>query len=204
MSWSVRHEGSPKTIDGLTPQQVLAGLRDGLWEPTDEVKGPGETAWVAIEDHRLFAEAAAELEPPPVQTYDDETRLDMNPLIDVCLVLLVFFILTTSYAVLQKQLEAPSASKEKVAAIPKLTRAKAQEQAILVTVKMEGGRPVVRVEGNEVPIEKLLPELRGLTRSTNKTTLLLEHDDEVTQGLVVRVQDLAKGAGLDRVQLVVP
>ncbi len=203
MSWSVRHEGSPRTIDGLTPQQVLAGLRDGLWEPTDEVKGPGEPAWVPIEDHRLFAEAAAELEPPPVQTYDDETRLDMNPLIDVCLVLLVFFILTTSYAVLQKQLEAPAASKDKVAAIPKLKKDQ-MEQAILVTVKMESGRPVVRVEGNEVPIENLLAELRKLTRSTSKTTLLLEHDDEVTQGLVVRVQDLAKGAGLDRVQLVVP
>ena len=29
-----------------------------LWEPTDEVQGPGETAWTAIESHPQFADLA--------------------------------------------------------------------------------------------------------------------------------------------------
>jgi len=37
-----------------------------------------------------------------------------------------------------------------------------------------------------------------------KTTLLLEHDDFVSQEVVVQIISAAKAAGLDRVQLVVP
>src|SRR6266852_8119607 len=107
MTWKIRHEGSPRSIDGLSPTQVVEGLQDGLWEPTDEVMGPEDADWKPIETHPDYAEVAADLEPPPAKVYEDETRLDMNPLIDVCLVLLIFFILTTSYAALQKVLDMP-------------------------------------------------------------------------------------------------
>src|SRR6266849_9861621 len=107
MSWSVRHEGSPTVIEGLTVEQIADGLREGSWETTDEVRGPGEPEWRALENHPQFAEVAAELEPPIRGESEDETRLDMNPLIDVCLVLLIFFMLTTTYAALQKVLDMP-------------------------------------------------------------------------------------------------
>src|SRR4051812_31415454 len=98
MAWQVRHEGSPRVVRDLTAQQIVDGLRDGLWEPTDEVQGPGEARWRAIEAHPQFAEAALDLETPPPAHPPEATSLDMNALIDVCLVLLIFFILTTSYA----------------------------------------------------------------------------------------------------------
>src|SRR5262249_24545382 len=56
MAWKVRHEGSPQSIDVEMPQ-ILEGIEDGRWEPTDEVQGPGETKWVAIENHPQFASA---------------------------------------------------------------------------------------------------------------------------------------------------
>ena len=102
MSWSVRHEGSPRVIEGLTVEQIAEGLRENSWETTDEVRGPNDAEWRPLENHPQFAELAFELEPPPRREGDDETRLDMNPLIDVCLVLLIFFMLTTTYAALQK------------------------------------------------------------------------------------------------------
>jgi hypothetical protein len=110
MSWKVRHQGSPESTGDLTLAQVTEGLLDGHWEPTDEVQGPQDATWVPLEVHPQFAEVAAELEPPPPRVYDDETRLDMTPLIDVCLVLLIFFILTTTYANLQKIIEAANLS----------------------------------------------------------------------------------------------
>src|SRR5262249_28118804 len=112
MNWKIRHEGSPQSIDGLELQQVLDGLRDGRWAPADEVMGPGEANWQAIENHPQLAETAADLEPPPPKDHDDETRLDMNPLIDVALVLLVFFILTTTYETIRKVIEAPGTSSQ--------------------------------------------------------------------------------------------
>ena len=62
MGWKVRHEGSPQSIEVGTAQEVLEALADGHWEATDEVIGPGETAWCAIESHPVFEEAAEELE----------------------------------------------------------------------------------------------------------------------------------------------
>jgi biopolymer transport protein ExbD len=202
MSWKIRHEGSPQAVE-LSLEDILTGLGNGVWEPTDEVMGPGETEWVAIENHPQLAEAAAEMEPPPAKVHDDETHLDMNALIDVTMVLLIFFILTTSYAALQKRLEAPSASKGDPG-VAVVTDKEVQENMILVEAKMDGGHPVVLLEKKEVEPHRLLVELRAYVRSTKKTTLLLKHDDNVPQETVVTIIDQAKGAGLDRVRLVVP
>src|SRR5207245_10488453 len=111
MKYSVRHQGSPRWVDGLTVAEVVEGLQEGQWDPTDEVKGPADPDWVAIENHPQFEEIAADLEPPPGTQDVDETRLDMNPVIDVALVLLVFFMLTASYAAIQSVLIMPSGAR---------------------------------------------------------------------------------------------
>ena len=69
MSWKVRHEGSPRTVDDVTPGQIAQGLEDGQWLPTDEVLGPGEANWSAIENHPVFAEVAEE--PAPARARRD-------------------------------------------------------------------------------------------------------------------------------------
>ena len=74
MTWKIRHQGSPRAVEGLTLADVLEGLQDGLWEPTDEVMGPTDQEWVALEDHPEFAELAADLEPRSPHHYDDETH----------------------------------------------------------------------------------------------------------------------------------
>ena len=101
MTWKVRQEGSPQVREGLSTAQVLTGLEEGEWAPTDEVRGPDDRDWVRFEDHPAFADAVA-LEPLPSPN-DDETHVDMTPLIDVAMVLLVFFILIFTYSVLEKR-----------------------------------------------------------------------------------------------------
>jgi biopolymer transport protein ExbD len=201
MTWKIRHEGSPRSVEGLSLAQVVEGLQDGLWEPTDEVQGPDDPDWVPIENHPQLADIAAELEPPPPRTYDDETRLDMNALIDVCMVLLVFFILTTSYAALQKRMLLPNVTGGE-AGIPKVTEKEVAEQMIHVTIKMEDGKPVYRVENKAVPEARLLAELQGFGKKKNR--LLLEYDDDVPYGSVVAVQDAAQGAEMAGVLWLVP
>src|SRR3954452_24840448 len=113
MPWQLRHEGSPRVIPDLTLQQVADGLRDGAWEPPDEVRGPDDQSWRRIESHPRLAELAEELEAPPRPREQEATSLDMNALIDVCLVLLIFFILTTSYAnLVQKVVPLPTSRAE--------------------------------------------------------------------------------------------
>jgi len=201
--WKIRHQGSPSALSDLTLAQVAEGLADGRWEPTDEVMGPADKEWVPIESHPQLEEIAAQLEPPPPRHYDDETRLDMNALIDVCLVLLIFFILTTSYAVLQKRMEAPGVSGDK-AGPAVITTEKVAQQMIRVTVRMENGNPVYKVEDQVVDPNNLQAELRRFVRATSKTQLLFEHDYDVPHGAVVAVQDAAKLAGMEKVSLVLP
>jgi biopolymer transport protein ExbD len=201
--WKIRHQGSPTALSNLTLAQVAEGLVDGRWEPTDEVMGPNDADWVPIEIHPQLADIAADLEPPPPRHYDDETRLDMNALIDVCLVLLIFFILTTSYAVLQKRLEAPGVSADKVGP-PVVTREKVDQQMVRVSVRMENGKPVTRVEDQLVDPNDLQSELRKYMTATSKTQLLLEAEYDVPQSGIIAVMDAAKGAGMEKVSRVVP
>ncbi|HZY84881.1 MAG TPA: biopolymer transporter ExbD, partial [Gemmataceae bacterium] len=145
---------------------------------------------------------AAEIEPPPPREYDDETRLDMNPLIDVCLVLLVFFILTTSYAALQLRLKLDDATTDKAGHVV-ITDKQVKEQMIHVIVKLEDGKPVFRVEGKVVDEDHLVAEFLSYAKTT-RTDLLLEHDGDVPHGAVVAVMDAARGAGMNRIRLLVP
>jgi biopolymer transport protein ExbD len=212
MSWKVRHEGSPRAVEGLTPGQIAQGLVDGHWEPTDEVMGPDDPQWVAIENHPVFAEAAMDLDPPEVKSYDDETRLDMNALIDVCLVLLVFFILTTSYAALQRLIDMPGMSIERVSGAPKVTKEAVERLMIKVEVRMvRGGEgagekdvPVIKVEGETVEPDQVGRALARFVKDTRKTELLIDYSPRVPYGTVIGIQDAAAGAGIQQVHILVP
>ena len=105
-AWLVRQEGSPTAVSVPSEADVLAGLRDGNWLPDRRGEGAGRCRLAAdrvAPDLRggggrdRAAEAGGE----------DETHLDMNPLIDVCLVLLIFFILTITYASLERAIDVP-------------------------------------------------------------------------------------------------
>ena len=212
MSWKVRHEGSPRAVEGLALAQVIQCLQDGLWEPTDEVMGPQDAGWVAFENHPQFAELAADLEPPPAKGYDDETRLDMNTLIDVCLVLLVFFILTAAVAATQKMIAMAGTTGEGVQGPPRVTKEKVEQFMIKVEVRQERRTvdgetkevSVIKVEDKEVPRDALLAELTRYARASGKTELLIDHSPKVPHGVVVAIQDAAKGAGISRVHILVP
>jgi biopolymer transport protein ExbD len=204
-TWKIRHEGSPRSVDNLTLAQVLEGMQDGLWEATDEVMGPGESAWVAIENHPQLAEVALDMEPPPARTYDDETRLDMNALIDVCLVLLIFFMLITSYSILQKRLEQPQITSDDATKLPVVKASQIKEQMLYVKVTLKPDKePEIRLENKVISLDSLMSEFSRASAGTSKTELLLDADYDVPHGVIVAIQDAARGARLARAHLVMP
>jgi biopolymer transport protein ExbD len=200
MNWKIRHEGSPQSVEGLTPAEIVEGLQDGAWEPTDEVMGPGDRQWVAIENHPQFEEVVADLEPPPSSVHEDEARLDMNPLIDVALVLLIFFMLITSYVALQKVLEMNYTAQDPDGKIIRVLNKQLYDLTIKVKALEEDGKPVIYVEDTKVDPDSLMQELRSYVRKTQKTHVLIDAQN-VDWGTVVMIQDAAKGAGIDRAYL---
>ncbi len=223
--WKVRHEGSPKWTEGLTYEEALQGLLDGRWEPTDEVWGPSDTDWVAFENHPQFAEVAADIEPPPPRHHEDETRLDMNPLIDVCLVLLVFFILTMTYASLQKIIEAADLGTEDAGGVQVVKDKDVEATMVRVGLLMRDDKVVVQVEGKDVASapksalaraddddkkqmnqfnRDLVTSLSSFSGAARRRTVLLEHEKKVPHGFVVAVQDASKTARMERVLFLLP
>jgi biopolymer transport protein ExbD len=192
-TWQVRKEGAAEVYTLPTSAEVLTGLRDGNFVPADEVKGPADPDWQPLETHPVFAEAALDIEPPPGET-TDETHLDMNPLIDVCLVLLIFFILTITYASLERALEVPEDTPDEKG-IPKMEMKDIQDRVFKVIVRMDGEKPVIKIDGKEVPPdkEKIFKEIENIIRTTGRKEMLLDIDKDVPWGVETDVLDAAKG-----------
>jgi biopolymer transport protein ExbD len=200
MTWKLRHQGSPRAVEGLTLAEVLEGLQDGLWEPTDEVMGPTDPSWIALEDHPQFADLTADLEAHAPRHYEDETHLDFNPLIDVCLVLLIFFILITSYAALQKVLPMPAITGRTAEGLPTVSQKSVDEFMIKVVARKIDGKPVIQVENQTVGLDNLVGALKQWVNDKRKTELLIDAEG-IDWGVFVAIQDAAKGAGVQRVHL---
>ena len=192
--WRVRHEGSPVTVEMPTAQKVLDGVRDGDWEPTDEVRGPTDTRWQPIEEHPVLAEAVAELEPPPDEPEDD-SHLDMNPLIDVALVLLIFFILTATYTTLTRSVELPPEQpddQKTEAKIPKLSDI--QDRIFKVTIRMDGELVLFRIDNKVILADFLEQEMTDLVRNKGKAEALIDVGKGVQWGQVMKVIEATCGA----------
>src|SRR5262245_28268551 len=193
-AWQVRKEGALDVYTLPTEADVLTALRDGNFVPADEVKGPDDTDWQPLETHPTFAETALDVEPPPGVSVD-ETHLDMNPLIDVCLVLLIFFILTITYASLERALEVPEDTPDEKGQ-KTIEYKDIKDRVIRVTVKMDGERPVLKIEGKEVPPDKqkIFKEIETIVSTTGKREMLLDIEKDVPWEVEIEMLlDAAKG-----------
>jgi biopolymer transport protein ExbD len=215
--YTLRHQGSPQAREGLTLAQIVEGLQDGLWETTDEIRGPHDTEWRTLEDHPATAEILAEMEAPPPVRHDEGTHLDMNAIIDVCLVLLIFFVLTASYA----------AAVQKV--IP-LSRVEKDDQGKKITVvkppiverfmirlaahQDKAGDVHVVLEDKDLSVwnkaDKSLDRAKlkdaiaaEVRKAGNIRRELLFESQNVSWGTAVTIQDTAKAAGINRIHYLV-
>lgn len=201
MTWHVRPEGTAGTgrrpREFASAQAVVDALRDGEIVSADDVRGPGDAGWQAVETHPAFAEIAADLDMPPPAP-EEETHLDMNPMIDVSLVLLVFFILTATYATLTRSLDLPpaQADKEGKAALPK--KEDVLERAVTISVKMEADVPVVRLENRVLPIDELERNLTELVKAGGRKDAYLDIGPGVPWGVTVKVFEACRGAEVQR------
>jgi biopolymer transport protein ExbD len=193
--WLVRKEGAPDALRLPSAGEVLVGLRDGNFDPTDEVKGPGDRDWQPIEAHPTFADAALDVEPPVVEAAD-ETHLDMNPLIDVCLVLLIFFILTITYASLERALDVPDDMNEDKGS-QRVELKDIADKVFIVKVKMNGEAPVIHIGTKgamkEVPLARVQKEMEELVNTTGRREMVLDIDPDAPWGVETAILDAAKG-----------
>ncbi|WP_439631135.1 ExbD/TolR family protein [Gemmata sp.] len=194
-AWHVRQQGSPAAVSVPDAGAVAEGLRDGNWLPTDEVRGPGDAAWQPIESHPTFAAVAEEVAPPSRATASDD-HLDMNPLIDVCLVLLIFFILTITYASLERAIDVPPVEQDKKGPAPQVQLKDIRDRVFIVRATMDGEKPVVKIEKKDVPVDQIFNEMKQVIASTGRKEMVLDVDKDVPWGVLTAILDAAKGNGV--------
>src|SRR5262249_38250913 len=141
-----------------------------------------------------FADVAADLEPPPPPEHPDETRLDMNPLIDVALVLLIFFMLVTTYETIRKVLDMPTTT-EQQAGKPRTPSKEEMDRTVKVSVRKQGDTTAIEVEDRPVDLKDLTAGLRSFHRNQ----MILIADSDVEWGTTVAIQDAAQGANIQKI-----
>lgn len=115
----------------------------------------------------------------------DEPRIDMAPLIDVIFLLLIFFLLTTSFVknrTIEVRLPGSKGQSEKL------------DPDALVVVLTRDGR--ILHAGNEVSLAELSSVFDEASGRDPGPIVLLQADEEVTHGRVVQLMDLARDAGI--------
>ncbi|MCY2969387.1 MAG: biopolymer transporter ExbD [Planctomycetota bacterium] len=191
--WDLRNHDSDSKSILLESIEIQDLIVSGLISIDDEIRKEGETTWKTFLDYPEFDDTFS------VKSsikHDEDENIDMNALIDVCLVLLVFFILLTSYAKLVQHLEAAKTNPD--SKIPSITTTQA-DQKTKVVIKTEAGKTLFYINEQVVESENLTTALKASARKLKSKDLILFYSDDVPYQAVISIQDAARAADFQQI-----
>ncbi|MBJ7303684.1 MAG: hypothetical protein DWH95_02400 [Planctomycetota bacterium] len=191
--WDLRNHDSDSKSILLESIEIQDLIVSGLISINDEIRKEGETTWKTFLDYPEFDDTFS------VKSsikHDEDENIDMNALIDVCLVLLVFFILLTSYAKLVQHLEAAKTNPD--SKIPSITTTQA-DQKTKVVIKTEAGKTLFYINEQVVESENLTTALKASARKLKSKDLILFYSDDVPYQAVISIQDAARAADFQQI-----
>ena len=117
------------------------------------------------------------------QRQEEETRVDISPLIDMVFILLIFFMVSTTFVRdMNLDLERPAASSAEVAST----------KAIRLYIDNNGD---TYLDGQPVRLWVIQSRLREMLQASGSEQVLVVTDEDVASGRLVEVVDQARRAG---------
>jgi biopolymer transport protein ExbD len=116
--------------------------------------------------------------------------LDLTPMVDVVFLLIIFFMVSTTFITLESGLPVD---------LPEASSAEAQPEG-MPTVTIDASERIY-LAGSELDVTSLVPALQALLRDSDQDVVVLRADQSVSHGLTVRVMDAIKRAGAGRVAI---
>ena len=117
------------------------------------------------------------------------TSIDMAPLIDVVFLLLIFFMLTSSFTLPSLQITLPTAQGQ----------ADPTPEIIMVTVDAQGS---ITLQGSPVSLALFDEKLRALSQGQTDRKIHFRGDQKMNYGLFVQLMDRARQIGIIQFNLV--
>src|SRR6266571_3365763 len=122
--------------------------------------------------------------------YRPMSEINVTPLVDVMLVLLVVFMVTAPLLTVGVPVELPQTQ------APPINEPK---EPLVITVNRDGA---IFIAETSVPVESLVARLQSITGSNPDAVLYVRGDKEINYGRVLEVMSLVSSAGFRKVSLV--
>jgi biopolymer transport protein ExbD len=118
---------------------------------------------------------------------DQDTELDLTPMLDVVFIMLIFFIVTTSFV------------KESGIAVstPEAETAQRQESANILIAITEAGD--IWIDRRPIDIRALRVQVARLHAENPQGTVVVQSDERAATGLLVQVMDQIRLAGIEKI-----
>ena len=120
---------------------------------------------------------------------DEEVHIDLSSMIDCIFILLIFFIVTTTF-VEETGIEV---DKPQAASASDL-----EKQSVMIAVTAEGQ---IVYGGKEIGMTGVQPTVRRFVEKEESTPVIIQVDEKAPSGLFVRVIDEAKLGGAQKVSV---
>ena len=117
------------------------------------------------------------------------SEINVTPFVDVVLVLLIIFLITAPMMLRGIDVHVPKTE----------TRSVGAEERLMLTVTKDRK---IYLEDQQISLARLEEVLTGLKKRNPKAAVFLRADEDVAYGVVVKVMDTVKKAGIDRLGMV--
>jgi biopolymer transport protein TolR len=127
---------------------------------------------------------------PLAGRYRPMSEINVTPLVDVMLVLLVVFMVAAPLLTVGVPVDLPQTQ------APPITEPK---EPLVITINGEGQ---IFIQDTEVQTDSLVPRLQAITANNSDAPLYVRGDRAINYGRVVEVMSLVSAAGFNKVSLI--
>lgn len=122
---------------------------------------------------------------------EDDAKVDMTPMLDIVFIMLIFFIVTTSF-VKEKGIEVNRPEDNQ----------KSQSKSKNVSISIDDNGSII-MNGRQVDIKRVTANIQSFLAENNTNTAVVQAHKNTPHGVVVEVLDQAQLAGIEKLSVMI-